>query len=222
MFPLAQPTLDEIKSRDNSSLNIEEMWSSEFVRAKNIEDLARYFMMLEKRRLSKAPRIQYPLNTYPVLFIFRNEPFFQESVTTRANFEFHLSQEDLEDTLVFIKSEPDVTRLAREKLRTITNKEMAIEAEKIIDGLRDALEKIDTNNLPPIRVFEIEDGSLLIEWILPHHKIGFSIEPERRESGWFLVSDNHAQSIQASGFLLGENIKWLTAWLIDPVIDYYL
>lgn len=46
---------------------------------------------------------------------------------------------------LFTKSEPDVIRLAKQSLHTLVDREMAVEAEKIIDGLRHALEKVDTS-----------------------------------------------------------------------------
>ena len=84
-----------------------------------------------------------------------------------------------------------------------------------------AEESVDTSKLPPVRAFEPEDDSLLIEWIFPHHRVGFSIESDRQESGWFLVSDKSAQSINAWGYLPDENIEWLMSWLLKPITDYY-
>lgn len=131
----------------------------------------------------------------------------------------------LQDQIPEIESANDtkqnLTQPAREKLRTIADNDMVIEAENILDALCKTLDKIDTRKLPPVRAFEVEDDSLLIEWIFPHHRVGFNIEPDKQESGWFLVSDKSAQSINAWGYLPDENIEWLMAWLLEPITDYY-
>jgi hypothetical protein len=131
------------------------------------------------------------------------------------------SRQEREQDLPVIKVEGLATS-ARRLVQGFANKAMAKMADKILDELCNALIDIDSRKLPPIRAFEPEDGSLLIEWIFPHHRLGFSIEPDEQESGWFLVSDKSAHRIAASGFLVGEDIRRRVNWLLEPVLNYYL
>lgn len=53
-------------------------------------------------------------------------------------------------------------------------------------------------NLPKIYAFNLEDGSLLIEWIFDDLRIGFNIEPIKTESSWYLVTNKNLGEINAS------------------------
>ena len=112
----------------------------------------------------------------------------------------------MESTRAILDSNPD--------------RELAEEARRILNELQAQLRHVSSlESLPPICVFEAEDGSLLVEWIFTHFRIGFSLEPEKQDSGWFLVSDDTAGGISASGFLDGINIEWLISWLLGFVTN---
>ena len=104
---------------------------------------------------------------------------------------------------------------AKESLPHFTNQELAGQAGKILDRLQNALNKMNSGKLPPIHAFELEDSSILIEWMLPHQRMGFNLEVNPQESGWFLVTDASASDIQAFGSLSGANIDWLLEWLLQ-------
>ena len=42
----------------------------------------------------------------------------------------------------------------------------------------------DLGHLPPLQAFNVDDGSVLIEWIFGNFRIGFNIEPNPEDSGW--------------------------------------
>ena len=48
---------------------------------------------------------------------------------------------------------------------------------------------VDLGHLPQFYAFDVQDGSILIEWIFDDFRIGFSIEPIPSESSWYLVSN---------------------------------
>ena len=45
----------------------------------------------------------------------------------------------------------------------------------------------DLGHLPQLHAFDVQDGSILIEWIFDDFRVGFSIEPIPSESSWYLV-----------------------------------
>jgi hypothetical protein len=127
------------------------------------------------------------------------------------------SEQLQENSVQLVLTEP-----AREVVNSASDKELAKAAILILAELQVQLDEIlNAEDLPPFRAFEAEDGSLLIEWIFTHFRIGFSIEPDKKDSGWFLVSDDTAGRINASGHLLGVNIRRLTTWLIAFATDFY-
>jgi hypothetical protein len=90
-------------------------------------------------------------------------------------------------------SAPLITRDAKIAASHLASKEM----EQAANGVLNALEKSartyraiggDVERLEPVRVFLPEDGSLVLEWINPDFRIGFNIEPQVAESGWYIVT----------------------------------
>ncbi len=118
---------------------------------------------------------------------------------------------------------PDITQSARVTIRTISNRDIAVYAEKLLLVIRNQLDKLEfEDRLPEIRAFERDNGSLLIEWIFDHFRIGFSVEISREESGWYLVSGHEFGDILAYGGLTGQNLNKLIAWLLNFVITNYV
>ena len=54
-------------------------------------------------------------------------------------------------------------------------------------------------HLPHLHAFDVQDGSILIEWIFDDFRVGFSIEPVPTESSWYLVSNAKLGYIGTSG-----------------------
>ena len=57
----------------------------------------------------------------------------------------------------------------------------------------------DLGHLPRLHAFDVEDGSLLIEWIVDDFRIGFGVEPIPSESSWYLVSNARLGDINLAG-----------------------
>jgi len=108
----------------------------------------------------------------------------------------------------------DPTALARVKLGKFNQTHMVAAALRILDNLRKALVMAGTTQLPPIHAFTPEDGSLLIEWTATHWRIGFSVEQDTKDAGWYLVSDELAGNIRAYGNLAGVDVPWLVKWAL--------
>jgi len=102
---------------------------------------------------------------------------------------------------------------------TLTDERMRLEALEGISGLRDALVDWD-RAAPAISTSEPEDGSFVIECIQPGRRVGFTIEPEEGQSGWFFASFDGSHPVSASGSLVfmepGELLKKLLDDRLPP------
>jgi hypothetical protein len=113
----------------------------------------------------------------------------------------------------------DITKQAREAIQSADNQNGAGEANAILDLINDQLRFLGDEGLPPIRTVELDDGSLLIEWIFDHFRFGFNIEVDSDQSGYFLVSDRSTGEIRSSGFLRGLNLEALIRSLLILVLN---
>jgi hypothetical protein len=76
----------------------------------------------------------------------------------------------------------------------------------------------DIGSLPPFKAIEGEDESMLIEWIFTNYRVGFTVEVNPEESGWYLISNQALGEIGASGHLLNSNIEKTFLWLLNFVL----
>lgn len=127
---------------------------------------------------------------------------------------------DYFDVLYINTITPDITREARERILTFSNKTLCEEALQILAAIRHEIAKNRIlGHLPKIYVFESEDGSILLEWIFKNLRLGLSIESEIEKSSWFLVSNKSIGSINAYG-RLDSDIKYpVIKWLANLVIS---
>ena len=79
---------------------------------------------------------------------------------------------------------------------------------------------VDLSCIPRLSASTVDDGSILFEWISADYRIGFSIEPDPRESSWFLITSENLGSVSASGFLQGVDLNRLTIWLLGFIVAY--
>jgi hypothetical protein len=116
--------------------------------------------------------------------------------------------------------------LAFHRAREIINKSAKSETTEAANRLLNTIEKLYLRyakypqlkrHLQGLRVMKPEDGSILFEWATPSFRVGFSVEPNTDESGWYLVTNPRAGGLGASGpLLLGEEekiVKWLTEFV---------
>jgi hypothetical protein len=116
-------------------------------------------------------------------------------------------------------------RSAWDVIRQTKNHAIADEARKILLVIQDTITafhnfKLDLGYLPPLRAFNVDDGSVLLEWIFEDYRIGFSIESELQISSWYLVSNTNLGEIGASGYLSRVDIQSLILWLLNFVISH--
>ena len=114
----------------------------------------------------------------------------------------------------------DWTRTAWNAIRQAENREVARVARRLLYTIQQVLlllEQLglDLHQFPPLHALNVDDGSILIEWIFADFRIGFSVEPEPEESGWYLVSNGNLGRIGASGYTSNVNVKALVLWLVS-------
>ena len=105
-------------------------------------------------------------------------------------------------------------------IHQLDNANVVKEGERALTVIRDTASDYqrsgrDIAHLPPLRTFVSDDGSVLIEWIFSDFRVGFSLEPDPRESGWYLVSGKNLNSVEASGTATGTDWKRVVPQLFD-------
>ena len=110
----------------------------------------------------------------------------------------------------------DLSEEARFIVHSFENRDISARANHFLTIFRSMLRtQVDTSYLPSLSAFSVDDGSLLIEWIFEHFRVGFSFEPDHDESSWYIVSDATLGRISAGGYLSGMNIEQLLHWIIN-------
>ena len=120
----------------------------------------------------------------------------------------------------FSPAESRLIKPAMETLKAAKNKEVSKEAEKILLLIKETVSSFqqlsfDLTFLPSIRAFENEDGSILIEWIFKNYRIGFGIEVNPSDSGWYLVTKRELGEISASGYTSNTDTRNIILWLLN-------
>lgn len=105
-------------------------------------------------------------------------------------------------------------------LKQFQNQEIVKIAKNLLFTIQKIVNKsqqygIDLYYLPPLHTFPVDDGSLLIEWIFEDFRIGFSLEQNKSESSWYLVTNPKIGEISASGYLSNGDNEKIVIWLLN-------
>ena len=108
-------------------------------------------------------------------------------------------------------------------IRTTTDASVAAQALKLLSTFHELLLILHQNGfpvryLPPLHAVNISDGSILIEWIFADFRIGFTIESNSRQSGWYFVSNGGLGQSSNSGLIANTDIKGLLLRLVGIVL----
>lgn len=109
-------------------------------------------------------------------------------------------------------------------VRQLHDREIAKNAEELLMAIQEIVisfqySQFDLTSLPVLNAFKSDDGSVYFEWTSSDFRVGFSIETNPSESGWYLVSNKKLGEISASGYIMGIEIKNLIIWLLSFVIS---
>jgi len=93
-----------------------------------------------------------------------------------------------------VPGDSSLVKSAWDTIHQTEDPEVAEEARRVLSIIRETFLSFqqlgfDLGHLPPLRAFNVDDGSVLIEWIFGDFRIGFGIEPNSEDSGWYLVSN---------------------------------
>jgi hypothetical protein len=119
----------------------------------------------------------------------------------------------------------DLFKAAWELIHKIENKSVAKDANRMLAILQEMVStfhqfQFDVHDIPPLQAFVADDGAALFEWIFKDYRIGFNIEPNPKDSGWFLVTNRNLGEISASGFLSGIEVNPLILWLLNFILSH--
>ena len=104
-------------------------------------------------------------------------------------------------------------------IKNLPSSAMRTQANSIISIFRKAASAYGVNNQPPLSASIATDGSLLVEWIFSDKRLGFNVEPNQDESGWYFVSSETAGGYCESGLLSTLDIKQLMARILAKQIS---
>ena len=126
-----------------------------------------------------------------------------------------------------VPNESNLIKSAWKVIRQIENQDVAREAKKLLLLIQDTITnfqqfRFDISYLPQLQAFNVDDGSVLLEWIFNDFRMGFSIEPNPQDSSWYLVTNRNLGEISASGYTsnINININILILWLLNFVLAY--
>ena len=115
---------------------------------------------------------------------------------------------------------PRVTEQASEILPRISDKRMADTTKDLIDAIEETTYAFvaggrDIEALPPVRATIPEDGSVFLEWTTPDFRLGFTIELDPNDSGWYVVTSKRLGEIGAYGLLSAVNSRSLVSFVVN-------
>ncbi|MGA9350361.1 MAG: hypothetical protein WBW48_16380 [Anaerolineae bacterium] len=107
----------------------------------------------------------------------------------------------------------------------LANRDIANEAGRLLSVIQKAFFtlqelQLDLSHIPQLRAYLVDDGSVLFEWIFNDYRVGFSIDPNPQESGWYLITRPNLGGISASGFISGIDLDTLIMWLLNFIMSH--
>jgi hypothetical protein len=123
----------------------------------------------------------------------------------------------------FLSEESCITRIAWDEIDNSRNHNLAYNARQLLVMIEEMVSsfkklKFELGHLPPLHAFNVDDGSILIEWIFKDFRVGFNMEEKPEESGWYLVTTKNLGEISACGSISNVEINKILLWLLNFVI----
>jgi hypothetical protein len=125
------------------------------------------------------------------------------------------------------KFHPDISEITHSAHAIVDKLENHIvinQAKELLTIIEDTLEflqqkGVDISYLPSLIAIEFDDGSLLVEWVFNDFHLGFSIEPLREESSWYIVTNEKLNKIFTSDYFddlsLPEIVRWVVSFALQ-------
>ena len=112
-----------------------------------------------------------------------------------------------------------LTANATSRIGTLANTRMNVELSELVSLFTaSACEPdLDISRAPPLEVVDAEDGSVLIEWQFRDRRLGFNIEPDEGQSGWYFAFSRDSGGQCGSGLLASLAMRDLLRLILsDP------
>jgi hypothetical protein len=124
-----------------------------------------------------------------------------------------------------ILSAIDSANSSRSIIRNAIDPKLASRAENILQTIEQSIlilknAKRDLRNLPPVHVYNPDDGSILIELASQNVRAGFTIESVPEESGWYFVTMTAHGQIGASENLQDTNLEKIVIYILSLTLAY--
>lgn len=94
-----------------------------------------------------------------------------------------------------------IVAAAHKTAQFANNRAVAKHALALLNEFEQALRRAKVEQLPPLHALELEDHSLLFEWVLPGRRAGITLDPNPAQSGWFLLADDSRDKYETWGYL---------------------
>lgn len=116
-----------------------------------------------------------------------------------------------------------ITENARRETARIPDRVVAQEANEVLAAIERtaqylALSGQEIQNLPPVMLFAQEDGSVTIEWPSVDYRLGFTIEANPDESGWYLTTSERLGEAGSYGYLSQIDVRFLAYLLVNFIV----
>ena len=92
------------------------------------------------------------------------------------------------------------------------------QARALLIDLQRILNTLDSSYVPDLAVYVDKEGELLLEWALPDFRIGFSIEQDPSQSGWFTIAKPSLGGLVASGDLQSDDLDTVLRELVRTLV----
>jgi len=113
--------------------------------------------------------------------------------------------------------EPVLNALSKTENRSIVDQVGEVIGDIVELVLRLNGSKLEISNLPPLYGTNLDDGSFLIEWISTKYRVGFIIDPDPKESIWYLITRGESSDSTLSGSLTSHESKATLSQLVSYV-----
>ncbi len=99
---------------------------------------------------------------------------------------------------------------------SLSDSRMNSELDTIVSEFRKAIAEtdLDVSGAPALEIVDADDGSVLIEWHFADRRLGFNIEPQEGQSGWYFAFSRDSGGQCGSGFLGSLHMKRLLALML--------
>ena len=118
----------------------------------------------------------------------------------------------------FILSSNIFTEAINQSISTLVDSDVKSQTVEILSLLDENIKMFSNESIPPIYLSELEDNSVIVEWIAQPFRLGFNIEKDRNETGYFLVSDKLAGGVRQLGNLNGLDLDTVIKSLLILII----